>query len=191
MKKSTSGILGVFVAAIFFFCGMFVGPKGSNLKSHIKQWRYTAGSAQKMYDSWEKSALFFESGGESFESFAQKNESFILYFWATWCPHCKNIFPQMQNLKNANIPTVALPFDTDWDSYHLYREKNAPFWQDLVQHSKDGEAVFVPRKDAFDIPLIPSVWIIKNGKVQKIFVGESGAKKFFSYLEKQKILSAQ
>ena len=76
-----------------------------------------------MYDSWEKSALFFESSGETFESFAQKNESFILYFWATWCPHCKNIFQQMQTLKNANIQTVALPFDSDWDSYHLYREK--------------------------------------------------------------------
>lgn len=186
MKKNFSNIaLCIVGAAFFFLAGMFVGPKGSNLKSKMKTWRYTKTAAQRLYEQWDKSSLFLESSGESLDSFEKKNGTFILYNWATWCPHCKKINPSMQRLEKASIPTIALTFDVDWDSYRLYREKEKPFFQDLVMHDESGKNEFVPRKNEFDIPLIPSVWIVKNGSVQKIFVGEPGAEKLFSYLEKQ------
>ncbi len=189
MQKSLLKIVVVvFCCAFCFFAGMFVGPNGSNLKSKMKGWRYTASLAQKLYDQWDKDALFFESGGGTLSQFVQNNGTFILYNWASWCPHCKKINSDLQKLQNAAVPTIALTFDTDWDSYRLYREKNALFWRDLVHKTTTGENQFVIRENEFDVPLIPSVWIVQDGKIKKIFVGESGVPKLFSYLEKSNLL---
>ena len=186
----TKGIPYVIVALLCFFAGMFVGPRGSNAQSHIKQWRYTAGAAQKRYAAWDSRALFFADTGEPFADFVGRNDTFILYNWATWCPHCKKINASLSRLQSAAVPTVALTFDTDWDAYRRYREKERPFWRDLVMHDEAGSAVFTPREREFNVPLIPSVWIISNGTVKKIFVGEAGAAKLFPWLEKQGMLPA-
>ena len=184
-KKITTVAVCAVGAAFFFLAGMFVGPKGTNLKSKMKGWKYTRTAAQKLYERWDEDSLFFGNGGESLKSFSEKNGAFILYNWATWCPHCKNINQKLQRLEKASIPTIALTFDTDHDSYKLYREKTSPFWRDLFMRDESGKDKFVPRENEFDVPLIPSLWIVENGSVQKIFVGEAGADKIFSYLEKR------
>ena len=190
-KIAAKAATHIAVAVLFLFLGMFIGPRGTNAQAQLKKWRYTTATAQKLYRAWDKDTLFFEAGGEPFSEFASQHDTFILYNWASWCPHCKNVNAALGRLQSAPVPTVALTFDTDWDAYRSYRDSARPFWRDLVQHDADGTAVFTPREQEFNVPLIPSVWIVSGGVVKKIFVGEAGGAKLFPWLERHGLLPAQ
>ena len=177
-------IINYIIVALFaFFAGMLLCPQGKVIFLIRSKMNYTRGTAQKLYNQWDKSKLFFYSdSGESksFIEFEAENKIYSLYFWATWCPHCMNVFETIADASNK-IPFVSIPFEKNEESYLAYKTEHDYLWQDLILHENGGQK-FIPREKEFNVPLIPSVWLIKNGKVKKVFIGEKGIKKFSLYL---------
>ena len=181
---SKKNIINYIIVALFaFFAGMLLCPQGKVVHLIRSKMNYTRGTAQKLYKQWDKSKMFFYSDSgdsKSFTEFEAENKTYALYFWATWCPHCVNVFETVAT-SSKNIPFASLPFEKKEESYIDYKSKHDYLWQDLVLHENGGQK-FIPREKEFNVPLIPSVWLIKNGKVKKVFIGETGIKKFSLYL---------
>lgn len=181
---SKKNIINYIIVALFaFFAGMLLCPQGKVVHLIRSKMNYTRGTAQKLYKQWDKSKMFFYSDSDdskSFTEFEAENKTYALYFWATWCPHCVNVFETVAT-SSKNIPFASLPFEKKEESYIDYKSKHDYLWQDLVLHENGGQK-FIPREKEFNVPLIPSVWLIKNGKVKKVFIGENGIKKFSLYL---------
>lgn len=181
---SKKNIINYIIVALFaFFAGMLLCPQGKVVHLIRSKMNYTRGTAQKLYKQWDKSKMFFYSDSgdsKSFTEFEAENKTYALYFWATWCPHCVNVFETVAT-SSKNIPFASLPFEKKEESYIDYKSKHDYLWQDLVLHENGGQK-FIPREKEFNVPLIPSVWLIKNGKVKKVFIGEKGIKKFSLYL---------
>ncbi len=181
---SKKNIINYIIVALFaFFAGMLLCPQGKVVHLIRSKMNYTRGTAQKLYKQWDKSKMFFYSDSgdsKSFTEFEAENKTYALYFWATWCPHCVNVFETVAT-SSKNIPFASLPFEKKEESYIDYKSKHDYLWQDLVLH-ENGKQKFIPREKEFNVPLIPSVWLIKNGKVKKVFIGERGIKKFSLYL---------
>lgn len=179
-------IINYTIVTLFaFFAGMLFCQKEKLVYLIRSKMNYTKGTAQKLYKQWDKSKMFFysdSSDSKPFTEFEAENKTYALYFWATWCPHCVNVFETVAT-SSKNIPFASLPFEKKEESYIDYKSKHDYLWQDLVLHENGGQK-FIPREKEFNVPLIPSVWLIKNGKVKKVFIGEKGIKKFSSYIEK-------
>lgn len=178
-------IINYTIVTLFaFFAGMLFCQKEKVVYFIRSKMNYTKGTAQKLYKQWDKSKMFFYSDSDdskSFIEFEAENKIYALYFWATWCPHCMNVFETIADA-SKNISFASLPFEKNEESYLAYkREHDDYLWQDLVLN-ENGKQKFIPREKEFNVPLIPSVWLIKNGKVKKVFIGEKGIKKFSLYL---------
>ena len=176
------------VALVCFLAGMILAPGGTVMTVVRKKLSYTRNTAQRLYDAWKLDELYFAENGSSFRDFVSDNDTFLVYFWATWCPHCANVADTIESLKNASIPLVAMPFDTDRDAYDSYLRDNHPFWLNAMQKTETGELSFCPREDAHNIPLIPSVWFVRGGKVKSVFIGETGVDELISFLKKRAML---
>lgn len=181
-------IINYIIVALFaFFAGMLFFQKEKLVHLVRSKMNYTKGTAQKLYKQWDKSKMFFYSDSDdskSFTEFEAENKTFALYFGATWCPHCVNVFETVAT-SSKKIPLASIPFEKNEESYLAYkREHDDYLWQDLVLH-ENGKQKFIPREKEFNVPLIPSVWLVKNGKVKKVFIGERGIKKFSSYIERR------
>ncbi len=179
-------IINYIIVALFaFFAGMLFCQQEKIVYFIRSKMNYTKGTAQKLYKQWDKSKLFFYSDSgdsKSFTEFEAENKTYALYFWATWCPHCINVFETVA-ASSKNIPFASLPFEKNEESYLAYkREHDDYLWQDLVLY-ENGEKKFILREKEFNVPLIPSVWFVKNGKVKKVFIGEKGIKKFSLCIE--------
>ena len=179
-------IINYIIVALFaFFAGMLFCQQEKIVYFIRSKMNYTKGTAQKLYNQWDKSKLFFYSDSGDFKPFTEfeaENKTYALYFWATWCPHCINVFETVA-ASSKNIPFASLPFEKNEESYLAYkREHDDYLWQDLVLY-ENGEKKFIPREKEFNVPLIPSVWLVKNGKVKKVFIGEKGIKKFSLCIE--------
>ena len=172
------------VAVVFFLAGVVFSPGSVPRTRLAKKLSYTRAKAQRMYTKWEPSELVFVQNGESFDSFLAKNDTFVLYFWATWCPHCVNVRESLASLEKCEIPVIALVFDSQKEAYETYRTENPYFWHDLVKKCDDGWE-FVERLDEFNIPSIPSAWIVERGKVKKVFRGEKGIAKLVDFFRKK------
>lgn len=178
------------VAAVFFLLGMLLSPSAPLVRSVRSKFRYTRGVAQRLFRSWDKESLVFAADGKTFESFERENEQFILYFWATWCPYCRDCTDIMQSVAtSAKIPFAALSFDDDKAKFAEYQAENTLYWNNIVQKSADGWD-FVKREKAYNIPLIPSVWLVENGKVKRIFVGSEQISMLGDYLLNENLMTA-
>lgn len=172
-----SAVSFVLVAAFFLLLGIVVSTGAPRAKIE-KALRYNRSVAQKLYNGWDKESIFLPNG-RTFAEFERENDSYAIYFWATWCPHCRNAKESIRSFDGSSVPLVGLPFDTDAQKYAEAKAEFEPFWEDITL----GDGGFVPREGAFDIPSIPSVWFVENGKVRKIFVGESGLSKLPEWLK--------
>lgn len=57
----------------------------------------------------------------------------LLIFWASWCPHCNTMLPEIQNLYTSSIDErklkiVALSLDTDESEWHAALTANPNTW---------------------------------------------------------------
>lgn len=181
-KQKWNSVLNyVIVALVFFLAGLVCSPGAKVSKTIKSAFRYTRASSQKLYDAWDKEQIFLIRGNnqtvKSLKAFEQENDTYIIYFWATWCPHCMKIEDEVMALKDASLPLIAMPFEKDSKVYQEYREGKNPFWADLMTLDSAGQLNFCQRKDEFDIPLIPSFWLVKDNKIKKVFIGKKGIKK--------------
>ncbi len=178
-SKLKNGTSYVVVALLFFVAGLLFFPTIERIKSKL---RYTTGVAERLYEKWNADTIFLSESNVSLSKFRAENDIFVMYFWASWCPYCHKIVDTMKDLSRQNVSFVAMTFDSEMEVYKEYREKNNILWEDIMQKDGDGWK-FVVREGEFNVPSIPSVWVIKGNKVQKIFIGEKGIQKLGSYLK--------
>lgn len=184
MKTHFNSLLRCGIIAIcFFLLGVFFAPSGKIMRSLQKKIRYTKSAATRLYSGWDKNKIYLEDG-VSLQEYEQKNKSYIIYFWATWCPHCRNVTDEINSIVNTQIPLIGLPFDVSKNEYETYKNEKLILWQDLMHKDDNGERFFCSRTDSLNIPSIPSLWIMSNGKILEIYKGEKGIKKFMHSFSK-------
>ena len=64
--------------------------------------------------------------GLPFELFKNKKENVLLVFYASWCPHCKTMLPQISELQKTkrNFEVVAISLDTNREEWKNFIEQN-------------------------------------------------------------------
>lgn len=82
-----------------------------------------------------KTAPHFDIADENGNIISSANidsEYIMLIFWATWCPHCTEIIPQINDLynkqKSKNIEVVAISLDTDGVIWRHFIKDNKLNW---------------------------------------------------------------
>lgn len=161
------------------------------IKKNLRKKSYTEKLARNLFSKWDKKNLFLDfdsaglenSSGETLEDFLSQNETAIIYFWATWCPWCRKATDLNESILQKGIPMVALPFDSDKDYFEYYMIKHEVGYKNIFSVDSDGTANFLERKNEFDIPSIPSWWLLKNGEISKIFIGDKGKEEIKKLLE--------
>ena len=65
--------------------------------------------------------------GKTFELYKRKSEKLLLVFYASWCPHCKTILPQLNELqkRKKNFEVVAVSLDTKQEEWKNFTDKNS------------------------------------------------------------------
>jgi peroxiredoxin len=107
-----------------------------------------------------------DSSGKLVSLTGSRNEKTLVVFYATWCPHCKELLPRLSDLlppaNKYNISVFAVALDTsrnDWVNFII--EKKNPF-QNLCDFTGwNGKAV-----GDYYIYATPSMFLIdKNNKI--------------------------
>jgi thiol-disulfide isomerase/thioredoxin len=61
-------------------------------------------------------------GGGHFDLFESEDKYSLIVFWATWCPHCLNIIPELEaeysELKKLGLEVVSVSLDRSKDEYY-------------------------------------------------------------------------
>lgn len=93
------------------------------------------------------------------ENLAKKT---VVVFYATWCPHCKEMLPKLYELykKRQDLNVIAISLDTKAEDWQAFTEKQCPDWVNMCDlKGWEGEAA----KDYF-IYATPTMFLIdKNG----------------------------
>ena len=174
-------IISILLLLLVFVLGVFVVKIVPKVEKFFRVHSYNNKYASERYKKWDKNTIYLESG-ETLTEYESNHDEFIIFFWATWCPHCKKILDTMQQLSKKNN-CIGLPYDKDFDYYSCFiQTKNFPFANLVTDLSSDGSFKFIQREGIFYVPLIPSCWVIKNGEVQEIFVAEVGIEEIKEHL---------
>jgi len=66
--------------------------------------------------------------GKNFDVSKQGAEKLLLVFYASWCPHCKTVLPEINslydNLKNKDVKILAVSLDTDKEEWKKFTTEN-------------------------------------------------------------------
>jgi len=91
----------------------------------------------------------------------------VVVFWATWCPHCKQTFPQIVRLieqsTKQNIRLISISLDEDKDEWRSYISK--------IPHSNKSKHVCDEKSwDSDDVISYsvygtPTIFVIQSGKI--------------------------
>ena len=84
-------------------------------------------------------------------------------------------------LAERNIAIIGLPYDRDTEYFNWFIDRHKLSWDNLLRQDSPGKTTFVQRKGHFYVPLIPSWWLIENGTVSDIFVGNKGKEELLVY----------
>jgi len=84
----------------------------------------------------------------------------LLYFWASWCPHCRDEVPKMveayKNLKNKNFEIYGVSLDENPDEWKKFSaEKHIP-WINVCDFKKWKSAA----AELYDIKGTPNSYLI-------------------------------
>ncbi len=64
--------------------------------------------------------------GKPFNFYKRSKKEALLLFYASWCPHCQTIMPQINGFKKAkkNYEVIAVSLDTNQEEWETFIEKN-------------------------------------------------------------------
>ena len=98
-----------------------------------------------------------------------KGKYVLIDFWASWCPDCRRISPNVEAIAKENqgkdLTVVAVSFDIDKEAWVKYINRNgAPVNEVHVSELKKMKESAVAK--AFGVQWIPSLYLLdKDGKV--------------------------
>jgi peroxiredoxin len=115
----------------------------------------------------------------NFSDYAGKTK--VLYFWATWCPACRNETAPLQEmmpfLKEKNVEFIHVSLDTDLSRIQAYAEENKLTDPILF----DGKGWKNEIAETFGVSSTPSFFII--GPENQIIVSGSWHKQLQKFIE--------
>lgn len=103
--------------------------------------------------------------GKTVELNGYKDKVILLDFWATWCGPCRREIPNLVDIKKnyANDPfeivSIALERGPEADA-KAFVEKYGMNWVHIIDNNKGREIA-----NQYKIMYIPTMYIIKNGKI--------------------------
>lgn len=175
MKISAIVLIGIVLISIYIKDndkGLVIGRtpwtldsdnSNSDLNSHqdfIKKSINTKSYRILEYPDQTLNLKSFLNSIDSKQNLVEDSSTFLLVFWATWCPNCKeNLLNLNENLNNTNIRVWAVNLDTKEDlqeAKKLWTALNLPF--DLIY---DPERKSLNK---FNIEILPTYSFIKNNK---------------------------
>jgi thiol-disulfide isomerase/thioredoxin len=97
--------------------------------------------------------------GESIRLSRLENDYVLIVFWASWCPHCMDVMPDLkswyENERNRDIEVVAFSLDRNEQEWKQAVKKIAPGWIDVSElrgwESEVAESFFVYSTPTFFI----------------------------------------
>ena len=164
-----------------FFLGVAMVVAIPSCRKFIRLKRYTANYSASQFQNWDKESLVLNSDGKPFSEFINENDRFVIFFWATWCPYCKEAMGANKILAERNVAIIGLPYDRDAEYFNWFIDRHKLSWDNLLRQTSLGKTSFIQRKGYFYFPLIPSWLLIENGAVSDIFVGNQGKEKVLAY----------
>lgn len=112
-------------------------------------------------------AITYANSGASQNNLLNSNaEKTLIIFYATWCPHCKEMLPKIYSFykqqKPGSLAVVAVSLDTKVEDWQAFTEKTCPDWLNFCDlKGWDGKAAH----DYF-IYATPSMFLIdKNSQL--------------------------
>ena len=111
---------------------------------------------------------------------SDKNTTYVVNFWATWCAPCVKELPHFEKLnsenKNIKVVLVSLDFKNQYESKLLPFLRSKRIISEVVLLTDKDYNTWLPTVDKDWSGSIPATLIIKNGK--KVF-----AERIFSSYE--------
>ncbi|MBD0726596.1 hypothetical protein B6A10_15590 [Flavobacterium sp. L1I52] len=105
-----------------------------------------------------------------------KNTTYVVNFWATWCAPCVKELPHFEQLNSENkklkVVLVSLDFKTQYETVLLPFLKNEQIQSEVVLLTDKDYNSWLPAVDKDWSGSIPATLILKNGKkffVEKMF----------------------
>jgi len=124
--------------------------------------------------------VLFDAGGEQIDLSKIETEKALILFYASWCPHCKEIIPKINELyqaqKEKQIEVLAVSLDEKREDWTKFISENNLTWLNVSDlkgwHGKAAEDYF--------IYATPTMFLIdKDGTILSKPVTLDEVKKFF------------
>lgn len=102
-----------------------------------------------------------------------KSQFTLVVFWASWCPHCKNLLPELDDFYQSQkdkLSIVSISIDTSKTELGTYLKTFKPAWKTIADFKGwDGKAAI-----DYGIHSTPSIFLLDEkkkilGKAESIF----------------------
>ena len=92
------------------------------------------------------------------------SDKILLFFWASWCPHCKELIPELNEIyaadSNKDIQVIGISIDTNIDELKQEINDNGILWPNIAElKGWDGEIV-----TQYGIAATPSIFLLDKEK---------------------------
>jgi len=129
--------------------------------------------------------IVYDEEGTEFDLKNIKDDTYLITFWATWCPPCMHEKPELEKLKkelykNTEIKFIDISFDSDIDK-----------WKQFIKGKKTMGMQLISKKEKLtrrllQISAIPMHYIVNPDGIYKEYESFEQAQKALKKLSVQK-----
>jgi thiol-disulfide isomerase/thioredoxin len=114
--------------------------------------------------------------GTKFELTQYKGKVVIVDFWATWCPPCRAMLPELKETyakyHAKGLEIVGVDLDRELAPLTEYLDREKIEWVNLLPEEKEGTLTY-PMADKYAVQLLPETFVIgRDGKIALVNHGE-------------------